>query len=84
MQKKTKSILEELEQIHAEKHVNRDRDYIVESRGSNVISSAIRLVEHIESQYSEEEAANLIRKLLNSIRDKQPGKFARAVRRIDK
>ena len=84
MQKKTKSILEELEQIHAEKHVNRDRDYIVESRASNIISSAIRLVEHIESQYSEEEAANLIRKLLNSIRDKQPGKFARAVRRIDK
>lgn len=84
MQKKTKSILEELEQIHAEKNVNRDRDYIVESRGSNVISSAIRLIEHIESQYSEEEAANLVRKLLNSIRDKQPAKFARAVRRMDK
>jgi hypothetical protein len=83
MQKKTRSILEELESIHEEKYADRDRRYIIESRASNVIASAIRLVEQIESTYGPEQAENLVRKLLNSIRDRDPGKFIRTVRRTD-
>ena len=83
MQKKTRSILEELDAIYLEKHAERDRRYIIESRANNVIISAIRLVEQIESAYPEDQAENLVRKLLNAIRTKDAGKFVRSVRRTD-
>lgn len=83
MQKRTRSILEELDTIYAEKHADRDRRYIIESRATNVIASAIRLVEQIEDSYPEDQAENLVRKLLNAIRTKDAGKFTRSVRRTD-
>lgn len=83
MQKKTRSILEELDIIYEEKFQERDRRYIVESRATNVIASAIRLIEQIEEAYPADQAENLVRKLLNAIRDKDPKKFTRTVRRTD-
>lgn len=83
MQKKTRSILEELDSIYESKFEIRDRRYIVESRATNVIASAIRLIEHIESAYPPDQADNLVRKLLNAMRDKDPTKFTRTVRRTD-
>jgi len=83
MQKKTRSILEELDAIYVEKNAERDRRYIIESRASNVIASAVRLVEQIESTYPANQAENLVRKLLNAIRTKDAGKFTRSVRRTD-
>ena len=83
MQKRTRSILEELDAIYTEKQAARDRRYIIESRASNVIASAIRLVEQIENSYGPEQADNLVRKLLNAIRTKDAGKFTRTVRRTD-
>jgi len=81
MQKKTRSILEELDSIYAEKHSDQDRRYVIESRASNVIASAIRLIEQIEQVFPTDQAENLTRKLLNAIRDKDPNKFVRTVRR---
>jgi hypothetical protein len=83
MQKKTRSILEELDLIHQERYQDRDRRYIIESRASNVIASAIRLLEQIESAFPADQAENLNRKLLNAIRDRDPSKFTRTVRRTD-
>lgn len=83
MQKKTRSILEELDSIYQEHNKDRDRQYIIESRASNVIASAIRLIEQIESTFPENQADNLTRKLLNAIRDRDPSKFIRTVRRSD-
>ena len=83
MHKKTRSILEELDAIYIEKNAERDRRYIIESRAQNVIASAARLVEQIESTYPAEQAENLVRKLLNAIRTKDAGKFTRTVRRTD-
>jgi hypothetical protein len=83
MQKKTRSILEELDAIYDERNADRDRRYIIESRASNVIASAIRLLEEIESNFPADQADNLNRKLLNAIRDRDPGKFTRTVRRTD-
>lgn len=83
MQKRTRSILEELDAIYTEKNADRDRRYVIESRASNVIASAIRLVEQIEDSYPPEQAENLVRKLLNAIRSKDSGKFTRTVRRTD-
>jgi hypothetical protein len=79
MQKKTKSLLEELDSLYIE----RDRNFIIESRASNVITSAIRLIEQIESEFPAEQAENLTRKLLNAIRCKDAGKFTRSVRRTN-
>lgn len=81
MQKKTRSILEELDHIYQDKYSDRDRRYVIESRASNIIASAIRLIEQIEQDFSAEQAENLTRKLLNAIRDRDPGKFIRTVRR---
>lgn len=81
MQKKTRSILEELEAIYNEKQP--DLKYIIESRANNVIAGAIRVVEQIEASYPPEQADNLVRKFLNAIRTKDAGKFTRTVRRTD-
>jgi hypothetical protein len=83
MHKKTRSILEELDALYTEKHADRDRRYVIESRASNVLASAIRLVEQIEESYPPEDAENLIRKLLNAIRNKDSVKFIRTVRKTD-
>ena len=77
MQKKTRSILEELDTLYIE----RDRRLLIENRASNIIETAIRLVEQIEAEYPAEQAENLTRKLLNAIRTKDSGKFSRSGRR---
>jgi len=77
MQKKTRSLLEELDSMYVE----RDRRLIIETRADSVIASAIRLIEQIESEFGTEQADNLTRKLLNAIRTKDAGKFSRSVRR---
>ena len=77
MQKKTRSILEELDSLYIE----RDRRAIIETRASNLIESAIRLIEQIDAEFSPEQAENLQRKLLNAIRHKDTSKFSRSVRR---
>jgi restriction endonuclease Mrr len=79
MQKKTKSLLEELDAMYIE----RDQRHVIENRASNVIASAIRLLEQIDEAYPAEQADNLKRKLLNAINQRDPGKFTRIVRRTD-
>ena len=79
MQKKTRSILEELETLYAE----HDARHVIENRASNIISSAIRLLEQIDSTYTPEQAENLTRKLVNAIRLRDPSKFTRTVRKTD-
>jgi hypothetical protein len=79
MQKKTRSLLEELDAMYIE----RDSRHVIETRAANVIASAIRLLEQIEQSYAPEQAENLKRKLLNAINQRDPAKFARSVRRTD-
>jgi hypothetical protein len=79
MQKKTRSLLEELDSMYVE----RDQRHVIENRAANIIASAIRLLEQIDSSYSTEDAQNLQRKLLNAINQRDPGKFTRTVRRTD-
>ena len=84
MQKKTRSILEELDTLYNDKYSQlNERRYVIESRASNVIASAIRLLEQIEDLYDQDQAEDLQRKLLNSIRLRDPKKFSRSVRRAD-
>jgi hypothetical protein len=79
MQKKTRSLLEELDAMYIE----RDQRHVIENRASNVIASAIRLLEQIDESYPADQAENLKRKLINAINQRDPGKFTRTVRRTD-
>jgi hypothetical protein len=84
MQKKTRSIFEELDGIYSERYAKKqERGYIVESRASNVIASAIRLMEQIDSMYDKEQSEDLQRKLLNAIRLRDPNKFSLSVKRAN-
>jgi hypothetical protein len=79
MQKRTRSLLEELEIIGS----NRDLNHIIESRAHNVITSAINLMELISKQYSPEKAELLEKKLLSAIKGKDTQRFAKSLRKKD-
>lgn len=78
MQKRTRSILDELDNLI----VHKDKSNLVESRASNVIAGAINLINYIKENYDEETSSELERRLLNSIRSQDPQKFIRGVRRL--
>lgn len=78
MQKRARSILDELDTLL----VHRDRENLVESRASNVIAGAINLINYIRENYDAEQAGELERRLINSIRTQEPEKFKRGVRRM--
>lgn len=77
MKNKTRSLLEELESISK----TRDTQHIIESRATNVISSAIHLLEVIERNFTAEQAAVLEKKLLIAIKNREVGKFTRSLKR---
>ena len=78
MQKRTKSLLAELDSIASQ----RDKENFVESRATNVIQSAINLLSFIKENYDDEVAGELERRLLNSIRSGDSSKFVRGIRKI--
>ncbi len=77
MQKRTRSLLEELNSLGD----SRDINHIVESRALNVITSAINLLEMIQRNYPSDKAEILEKKLLNAIRSKDQGKFSKSLRK---
>ena len=79
MQKKTRSLLEELESIGA----NRDVPHIVESRGNNIITSALNLIEYIQRNYDAEQAELLEKKLLSAIRGRDNTRFSKTIKKIN-
>jgi len=78
LQKRTRSILDELDSLLT----HRDKQNLVESRANHVIQGAINLVNYIRENYDAEQAAELERRLLNSIRSQDAAKFTRGVRKM--
>lgn len=78
MQKRARSILDELDTLMTHK----DRENLVESRASHVIQGAINLINYIRENYDPAQADELERRLINSIRTQEPEKFKRGVRRM--
>lgn len=78
MQKQTRSLLAELDSIS----IQRDKSHFVETRASNVIESAINLLNYIKENYDHEAANELERRMLNSIRTGDSSKFMRGIRKI--
>lgn len=78
MQKKTRSLLEELDSLR----LHKDKENLVESRANHVITGAINLINFIRENYNKEQAEELERRLINSIRAQDTSKFSRGVKRI--
>jgi hypothetical protein len=78
MKLRTRSILQELNSIADE----RNTDSLIESRATNIINSAINLLESIHKNYDETSADELERRFINAIKGQDPAKFTRGVPRI--
>lgn len=78
MKRATRSLLEELNSIAEKRH----GEAIIESRATHVIDSAINLIRLIKENYSPDEAYELERRLINSIKGADPAKFTRSIRRL--
>lgn len=78
MKRQTRSILTELNSMIHE----RDRQHVIESRGNQIIESAINLIDEFYEHYDEATAGDLERRLINSIRGRDAKKFKRGTQRI--
>ena len=79
MKRHTRSILEEISQSVPQNN----REALIESRASHVISSALNLIDMLYESYDENTAGELSRRLINSIKSSDPAKFERGIRRIN-
>lgn len=77
MQKRTRSLLEELESIGN----NRDMHHVIESRANNIITSAINLIELMNKTYKKDKAELLEKKLLSAIKGKDQRRFSKSLRK---
>lgn len=79
MQKKTRSLLEEFDDLYSSKDCNA----VVESRASHVVKSAINLLKVISEQYDPDVANELERRLLLSIKNRDYDKFLRGINKVN-
>ena len=80
MKKHTRSILQELSNLHVRDESN--ADLLVESTANNIINSSINLINMIHKNYDNDTAGELERRFLNSIRSGDPKKFRRGIQKI--
>jgi hypothetical protein len=78
LKKYTRSLLEELNLIHDKKN-NED---VIESRATHIIDGAINLLKLIKETYDIEEAYELEKRLISSIKSGNSSKFVRGIRKI--
>jgi hypothetical protein len=78
MKKQTRSILQELSNIH----IGSNGDEFIQSTGQNLIESAINLIGRIHDTYPPEVAGDLERRFLNSIRAGSPRKYSIGMQKV--
>ena len=78
MQKQTRSILEELNNVSFTK----DKENVVESRASHILDSAIRLLTYIKENFEPETAYKLEKRFHSAIKNIDASKFSKGVARI--
>lgn len=78
LKRATKSLLDELNSISERKN----GEAIVEARATHVINSAINLLTLIKESFPPEQAYELERRLINSIRGGDSAKFTRSIRKL--
>lgn len=78
MKKSTRSILEELNEIS----LIRNKDHLIESKGVNLVSSAINLLKLIRENYDIDTATDLERRFINAMRTGDSDKFKRGMSKV--
>ena len=78
MQNKTRSILEELNNVSFTK----DKENVVESRASHILDSAIRLLTYIKENFEPETAYKLEKRFHSAIKNMDASKFSKGIARI--
>ena len=78
MKKRTRSILEELNNLGRAQN----NDLLIETTANNIIESAINLLNRISNTYDETTAGELERRFLNSIKSGDPRKFKRGIQKV--
>ena len=78
LKRATRSLLEELNSISDKKN----SEAVVESRATHVINSAINLLSTIKENFPPDQAYELERRLINSIKTADPAKFTRGIRKL--
>ena len=78
MKRATRSLLEELNAISDKKY----GEAVIESRATHIIDGAINLFALIRENYTPDQAYELERRLINSIKGGDPQKFIRSIRKV--
>ena len=78
LKRTTRSLLEELNYIADKKH----SEALIESRATHIIDGAINLLALIKESYTPEQAYELERRLINSIKGGDSAKFVRSIRKL--
>jgi len=78
LKRATRSLLEELNAVS----IKKDSEAVVESRATHVINSAINLLAIIKENFPPDQAYELERRLINSIKGGDPAKFTRGIRKL--
>ena len=78
MQKRTRSLLDELTDVSFTK----DKENVLESRASHIIDSAIRLMTYIKENFDPEIAYKLEKRFHSSIKNMDRNKFTKSIARI--
>ena len=78
MKKRTRSILEELNELGR----NHGNDRLIEATASNLIESSINLINRISSTYDDVTAGELERRFINAIKSGDPRKFKRGIAKV--
>lgn len=78
MKKRTRSLLEEINSLAPKK----DKNAILESKGNNAISSIINILEMIDTNYDSDTAQDLTKRIMLSIKNRDPERFNRGVKKI--
>lgn len=73
-----KSILSELHSMAR----SRDKYFVLESRSEQFISSGVNLLKYIEENFSVEEAEEISRRLVNSLKARDFGKTRKRIRQL--
>lgn len=78
MKNKTRSILSELQNFLP----TESKEIVISNRANHIIESSINLLELIAKNYSPEEAVELEKKLLSSIKNRDAKRFERQIKKL--
>jgi len=78
LKRTTKSLLEELNSVS----IKKNNEALIESRATHVIDSAINLLNLIRENFTPNQAYELERRMINSIKGGDSAKFVRSIRKL--